>query len=367
MNEAPATYSWEPTTAELAARTGLPRDRIVRFDTNTRPTPPSIAAEVLRGPFDPPLSEYPPSDYAPLVEAAADVFGVGTDELLPTAGADEALFLTACAAIREGGIAVAATPTYAMYRGVTEQRGGRFVGVPRLPREERFAIDVPAVRRAAREASLVWLCEPNNPTGTCETDERIRELLDGLAADAAEDRRRPPIVCLDEAYAEFGGRSLLPIRLEYPELVVVRTMSKGYCLAGIRVGFAVATPETLAPVLAFRAPASVSTMSAAVATAALRRPDLLAATMEEVARERERLSDGLVAAGWRPEPSVASFLLVRFRSSDHAAGVADALLERGLVARTYATPHPLADCLRLTVRSAAEDDRLIAAAKEIPA
>ena len=360
------TYVWEPTSDFLAAKYGLPRESIVRFDVNTSPLPPDLGA-VLAGPFDPLLSEYPPSDYAPLVAAAAAAYGVAPDEILPTAGADEALDLTARAFLREWSVAAAAVPTYAMYGIVTEQRGAAFVGVPRLGPEEGFGLDISGLAEAARAAQIVWLCEPNNPTGTAEPPERVAALLDRLATEAARDDREAPVVAVDEAYAEFVGASVLPLRARYPRLVVIRTLSKAHALAGIRVGFAVARPETLAPILSFRAPASVSTMSAAVATATLRRPELAAANVARIAAQRARLIGELTRLGWRPYPSQANFILFRFGSSEIAAAAAEALLRQGLIPRTFGPDHPLADCLRLTVRSAQEYDRLILAAREIPA
>ena len=360
------TYVWEPTTDFLAVKYGLPRESIVRFDVNTSPLPPDLR-DVLAGQFDPLMSEYPPSDYAALVAAAADSYGVSPDEILPTAGADEALDLTARAFLREWSVAVAAVPTYAMYGIVTEQRGASFIAVPRLAREHGFGLDIPALAEAARTAQLVWLCEPNNPTGTVEPPERISDLLDRLAADAVRDDREAPAVVVDEAYAEFVGRSVLPLRARYPRLVVIRTLSKAHALAGARVGFAVARPETLAPILSFRAPASVSTVSAALATASLRRPELAAANVARITEQRSRLIAELAQIGWLPYPSEANFILFRFGSAKIAAAVAEALLRRGLVPRTFGPEHPLADCLRLTVRSAQENARLIRAAREISA
>jgi histidinol-phosphate aminotransferase len=361
-----STYVWEPTTDFIAARYGLPRESIVRFDVNTSPVAPDLA-DVLAAEFDPNLSEYPPSDYAPLVAAAAEAYGVGRDEILPTAGADEALDLTARAFLREGSLAVVAAPTYAMYRIVSEQRGASVVPVPRLGPDSAFGLDIPALAAAARTAALVWLCEPNNPTGAAEPPERIAELLDLLAGDAARDGRVPPAVVVDEAYVEFVGRSMLPLRAAYPRLVVIRTLSKAHALAGIRVGFAVAAHETLAPILAFRAPASVSTVSAALATAALSRPRLAAANVSRMAGQRARLLAELADLGWRPYASHVNFILVRFDSPEAAANAAEALLRAGLVPRTFGPDHPFADCLRLTVRSAAENDRLLTAARGIPA
>jgi histidinol-phosphate aminotransferase len=364
--QSPPTYAWEPTTDFIAARYGLPREAVVRFDVNTSPLPPDLRY-VLAGSFDPVLSEYPPSDYAALVDAAAGAYGVGVDEILPTAGADEALDLAARAFLREGSVAVVATPTYAMYRIVTEQRGATFRSVPRLGSEDAFRLDIPALVAAARAADMVWLCEPNNPTGTSEPPERIAELLELLAADAARDGRPAPAVVVDEAYAEFVGCSVLPLRARYPRLVVVRTLSKAHALAGARVGFAVARPETLVPIASFRAPASVSTVSAALATAALLRPELAAANIERLALQRIRLIEDLAQIGWLPYPSEVNFILIRFSSPAAAGSAAEALLRRGLVPRTFGSDHPFADCLRLTVRSAHENDLLIEAARGMPA
>jgi histidinol-phosphate aminotransferase len=362
------TYTWEPTTDFLAAKHGLPRERIVRFDVNTSPLPPDLQ-DVLTGPFFPVLSEYPPSDYATLVAAAAESYGVGADELLPTAGADEALDLTARAFLSEGSTAVVATPTYAMYRIVSEQRGARVVAVPRLGEDRGFGLDVEAIAAATdrERASLIWLCEPNNPTGACEKRETIAELMGALEAGAYRRGTQPPVVVIDEAYSEFVGRSALMLRFDYPQAVVVRTLSKAHALAGVRVGFAIARPETLGPIVSYRAPASVGTVSAALAEAALRRPELAAANVARIAEQRDRLDRELLSIGWRPYPSRTNFILIRFPSSGAASRAAETLLRAGLVARTFDEGHPFADCLRLTVRSADENSRLLEVARGIPA
>ena len=360
----PASYSWEATDAEVAARYGVDPATIVRFDLNTSPQPPAMAAELLAaGRFETPLSEYPPSDYRRLVAAAAATYRVEPDEILVGAGADEILDLVGKAFLPPGGEAVVPAPSYAMYRVITEQRGARCVAVPRRGPDEGWAMDIDAVRAAARSAAVVWLCSPNNPTGLAEPEGAIERLLDGVETEATADGRQPPMVVLDEAYAEFVDGSLLPLRLDYPNFIVVRTASKAYALAGLRVGFAVARPETIARMAPFRPPGSVSTVSVTVVTEALLRPDAMLANVARVAVERERLAAGLAAAGWTVGPSVTNFLLVSFVDPPAAAAAADTLLRRGLVPRTFGARHPLAASLRLTVRDSAENDRLIAAAQ----
>jgi len=362
----PASYSWEATDAEVAARYGLPINQVLRFDLNTSPAPPPLVAELLAaGRFETPLSEYPPSDYRRLIEVAARVYDVGTDELLVGAGADEILDLCGKAFLPAGGRAVVPTPTYAMYRVVTEQRGAAADLVPRLGPDEGYALDLEATREAARSADLVWLCSPNNPTGLPEPDGAIETLLDVVAVDALSAGRQPAIVVLDEAYAEFVGSSLLPLRERHPNLVVVRTASKAYALAGLRVGFAVARPETIARIAPYRPPGSVSTVSVTLVTEALADPSGMIANVERVDAERDRLSAALRDAGWTVGPTVTNFVLVDFRTSERAALVATGMLRRGLVPRTFPAGHPLSHALRLTIRDRAGNDRLIEVAREL--
>jgi len=364
--DAPASYSWEATDEAVAARYGLPIERIVRFDLNTAPTPPALIADLLAaGRFETTLSEYPPADYRRLTEAAADRFGVGTDEVLIGAGADEVLDIIGKVFLPPGSRAVVPIPTYAMYRVITEQRGATIVPVRRLGAAEGHGLDVAAVRAAARDAAVVWLCNPNNPTALAEADGVVEGLLAGILQDGRTDGRDAPIVVLDEAYAEFVGRSLLSLRADYPRLIVIRTASKAYALAGLRVGFALARPEVIDTLNPFRSPASVSTVSVTLVTAALRDDRVAAANVERVERERERLRHELTAAGWSVGPSVTNFLLVDFGSTERAGVTAEGLLRHGLVPRTFGAGHPLADHLRLTVRDTDENDRLISAAQAI--
>jgi len=382
----PASWSWEATNAEIAERYGLPLEAIVRFDTNTSPAPPEVVREILAaGDFEVPISEYPPSDYARLIAAAADRYDVSTNELLVGAGADEILDLIAKAFLSPGGAAIVPVPTYGMYPILTDQRGATVVRVPRSGAGSGFALDAAAIRAAASRPgtasqpgtagqpgmadgplpSLVWLCSPNNPTGRPEPDGLIADLLDGLLADADAGGRQPPVVALDEAYIEFTGGSLLPLRARYPHLVVLRTLSKAYGIAGLRVGFAVAQPELIEALAVYRPPGSVSVVSVAVGAALLADDRIARERVAATIAERERFSATLAAAGWSPLPSVTNFVPVEFATPAAADAAAEGLLSRGLIPRTFPAGHALAHCLRLTVRNREEDDRLVAAAREI--
>ncbi len=361
----PIAYSWEATNEEVAERYGVPLESIVRFDLNTSPTPPELVARLIAlGRFDVPMSEYPPADYRRLIAAAAARYGVATNELIVGAGADEILDIITKAFLPVGGSAVIPTPSYAMYRVDTEQRGATVLAVPRR-REAGWTLDLEATRAAARSADVVWLCSPNNPTALAEPDGTIAGLLVGILADAVADGRTAPVVVIDEAYAEFTGRSLVGLRADYPNLIVIRTASKAYALAGLRVGFAIAHPSLIARMNPYRPPGSISVVSVTLVTEALLDDTILEANLVRVATERDRLADALRAIGWRVGSSVTNFILVDFGSVSVAETVAEGLLRHGLVPRTFPEAHPLADHLRVTIRSAAENDRFIAAATAI--
>lgn len=363
----PIGYAWEATSEAVAARYGLPVASIARFDLNTVPQPSEVAERAVRaGGYEVPISEYPPSDYRRLVDAAAARYGVDPAELLVGAGADEILDLLGKAFIPFGGAAIVPTPSYAMFTVVTVQRGARVVAVPRRT-SEGFSLHGPPIRVAAAEgAHLIWLCSPNNPTALPEPEGSIERLLDDLLADADVAGRVAPVVVVDEAYAEFVATSLAGLRFRYPRLVVVRTLSKAYALAGLRVGFAIARPELIAALSIYRPPGSVSVVSLAAGEAVLRDDTVAASTVARIVTERTRLVSALTAAGWNVLPSQTNFLLVDFGSAERAATVTEGLLRRGLVPRTFPAEHPLAAYVRLTVRNAEQDDRLIAAARELP-
>jgi histidinol-phosphate aminotransferase len=347
-------YTWEPSNAAIAARYGLRPEDILRFDTNTSPVAPPWLPEALRGPFEPSVNEYPDSSYADVTTAAAAYFGVAPHELVIGAGADEVLDLIAKAYLPAGAAALVPIPTYAMYGVLTGQRAARIVSVPRLGRDHAYGLDVFAMLRELPNVQVIWLCSPNNPTGHVEPIIQLEQIIQ-----AASVLPQPPLVVVDEAYYEFSGETVINLRSPYPNLVVVRTMSKAFALAGIRVGFAVADRSVIERLERVRPPGSVSTISAHVATLALRSPQYAQDNVAALSAEREWLSTGLAARGWQPAPSTTNFLLVSIGDHDAAERAADGLLHAGIVPRTFGPANPLRGHLRLTVRSRHENERLL--------
>ncbi|MFI5255333.1 MAG: aminotransferase class I/II-fold pyridoxal phosphate-dependent enzyme, partial [Candidatus Limnocylindrales bacterium] len=218
-----------------------------------------------------------------------------------------------------------------------------------------FALDIERVAGALADVAVAWLCDPNNPTGALEPAGTVEAVLEAAARTSGP----PPFVVVDEAYFEFSSRTVVELRDRWPNLIVVRTLSKAFALPGARIGWALAARETIARLETVRPPGSISTITAHLGAAALARPAWARANVERLVAERERLGAGLAAVGWTPYPSVTNFLLVRI--GDHAAAeaAAERLLHAGLVPRTFGPANPLRGHLRLSVRSPAEDDRLL--------
>jgi histidinol-phosphate/aromatic aminotransferase/cobyric acid decarboxylase-like protein/imidazoleglycerol phosphate dehydratase HisB len=300
-------YRWAPSTAELAREAGLDEADIVRFDANvpawplSSSVPGTVAGTLAR------VNEYPHGGYSELVDAIARYAGVGRENVVLGAGADDLILLCARTLAGPGdAVAIADDPTYALYRIAAELAGAE-TGDP---------------------GALTFCCRPNNPTG---------------AFDPLPDAR--PLV-VDEAYFEYAGETAAGLLED--GVIVLRTFSKAFGLAGARVGYALADADTAAELNCRQAPAPVSTVSAALAVAALQTPPDVRPQVEE----RERLTDELRALGFDPLPSRANFVYV---PTPNAEAVGAALLGKGLVVRV------LDGAIRISVRDRADDDLLLQA------
>lgn len=341
-------YEWEAFTADIAVQAGIAEHEVVRYDTNTVAWPPVAWEQTVLDLPRVAANEYPHPSNEPLRSALAEHLGVAPDQVVVTCGADEALLLAASVVLGPGLKAVLPTPTFSMFRVVTESLGATVLPVPLddvwlVPREPLLAaLRDPDVR-------LAWLCSPNNPTGRL-----IDETLIEDAAAAAPD----VLFVLDEAYAEVAGTSLAYLLPRYENLVVVRTFSKGYGLAGARVGYAVGARSVTRLLDAVRLPQNLSIFGIQAATRALQDQAGLQARVAEIRRQRETMAQALTALGWTLVPSHANFLLGQ--PAVDAVALARWLQGAGMVVRSYGGNPRLASFLRVTVRSPEENARLLA-------
>jgi len=343
-------YQWQPNTADIARSAGVDVSEVIRFDQNSSPFDTEWARDVVAASAGM-LNEYPAADYRPLREAAARRFGLAPEQVVPGAGVDELVILCARAFLSPGGRAAAPAPTYTLYEIATRQVGAQYVPVPAASPD--FAFPADDVIDAARDADLVWLCVPNNPTGSLVSPESVTAIV--AACDG--------VVVLDAAYAEFAGEDWTPWVDRHHNVIVLKTLSKAFGLAAARVGLAMAHASLIDVLDGIRPPGSVSRLSAELAVAALDAPDRMRRTVDAIGAERAVLAERLAALGLRVLPSAANFLLCEV--GPHAHRVADDLRQRALVVRTYPETGPLGEYLRFTVRTAPEHDRLIDTLEQI--
>jgi histidinol-phosphate aminotransferase len=269
--------------------------------------------------------EYPEHAYLELREAIAAETGAGTDQILPGHGIQALIVTLCCAFLSPGERVVVPEPTYGLYAQASRVAGAV---VERVPSPE-LRLDLERIAAAARRtaARLVWICDPNNPTGSAVDAAEWQGFLDGLPAGC--------VVAADEAYAEFVDPARrIPRQDDIAAgrpLIVLRTFSKIYGLAGLRLGYALASP-TLVPYLqTVQEPFNVNRPALVAGAASLGRAAEVDERRHATVAAREHLAAALRSAGLEPIPSEANFLLVRHGGDD--AALMDGLLRRGILVR----------------------------------
>lgn len=342
-------YGWETPTYEIAEKTGLKPEEIVRLDTNTSPYRPSGAlAELARRVKAAEVNEYPDTSYHELVRGLCAYTGKGSERFVVTNGADEGLDITTKVVIDPGTEVVIPTPTYPMYRIASQIMGAK---VKSIQRRRDFSLDVDKIVAAVNSRTrAIFLCNPNNPTANFSPEKEVEELA----------KRSGVMVVVDEAYFEYCGGSAIDVTDRLENLVVCRTFSKAFGLAGARIGYLVARKDTVEKLNMVRPPNSVTTISLMLGQAALARLDEMRKAVGKTVKERERLF-GLLAGvdGIEPFPSVTNFILFRLKNADPDK-VHERLLRRGLVLRNSSRVAGVEGCLRTTVGTPEVNDRLVA-------
>jgi histidinol dehydrogenase len=307
------------------------------------------------GPDD--FSRYPDPHQRAIKTELAVLKGVASNQIFLGNGSDEAIDLLVRLTCTPGQDSIViCPPTYGMYEVAANLNDVR---VERLPLTPAFELPADAAAKlAASTAKLVFLCSPNNPTGNLLAGEAMEAII----------RNFKGLVVVDEAYADFAEAPSWTTRLaEFPRLVVLQTFSKAWGLAGLRLGVAYAAPALIAYLDKIKPPYNISAATQQHALAALAAAPRLPAMRAELLQGRrwlrEQLSELPIVA--HIFPSDANFLLVRFTTD--ATAVYDKLRHRGIVVRNRTTQPGCAGCLRLTVGSAAENERLIVALAEISA
>ncbi len=348
-----SAYPAEASDEAIAAELGIDVAQVARLDMNTLGGGPLPAVAAVAATLDGSrLTKYGDLAYARLRAALARHAGCAPRQIVPGAGADELIRLVTTATIGAGDAVVIPTPTFGMFAVEAGLAGGRVVAVPRQRPNRRQSVG--ELRTAVDEhgARLLWLCSPNNPTGDLIPIDEIAAIADGLSA----------IVCVDEVYLEFAATaSAVELQSRHPNVLVLRSLSKAYGLAGARVGYLVVPPELAERFDAIRLPLSVSAVAERLAIAALADEGAAADRRASMVVEAARLARELSGLGFEVLPSVANFVAARPPAgSQDALAIDRALGAAGIVVRRYDSG-PMDGWLRITARTAPETDRLLGA------
>lgn len=300
------------------------------------------------------LNRYPESPSRALHERLAELYGVRVEQVLAGRGSDEGIDLLVRSFCRAGQDSViVCPPTFGFYKVAATVQGAEVIQVP-LVKEQGFALDYDAILTAcSNKVKLVFLCSPNNPTGNAPDAAKMQALcraLDGRA-----------LVVIDEAYIEFAERdSFVELLPQHPNLVVLRTLSKAYALAGVRCGTVIADQDLIAllarviPPYAIPTPAVESVLAATAPeqrTAIVQKIQTLIAERNKLAGELAKLP--LIRRVW---PSDANFLLIECVDADRVFAAAQSV---GLILRDQRSQRELANCLRISVGTPEQNERLL--------
>jgi histidinol-phosphate aminotransferase len=318
---------------------------VIKLNTNENPYPPSPKVfAALRKAINPSLRLYPEPLSDGLRALAAGVYGVKPNNIIAGNGSDEILSMLLRCFVGQRDRVAFPVPTYSLYDTLVEIQDGV---AARVDFPEDFSLPQTL---AEQNAALTFLCNPNAPSGTLVTLAEIAELAEAVSG----------ILVVDEAYVDFAtseGASSIPLIRRFPNLVVMRTFSKSFSLAGMRIGLAFASKEIIAGMMKVKDSYNLNRLSMVAAMAALQDLPWMKRNAARIQRSRTRLSRGLKRLGYEVYPSHANFVLARKRQRN-LMPVYDELKQNKILVRYFDTAG-LRDCLRITVGTPKEVQALL--------
>jgi histidinol-phosphate aminotransferase len=335
----------ERMTGYVPGEQPAPGEWVIKLNTNENPYPPSPRVmEAIRA-FDPEgLRRYPNATADAFRDQAAKLHGVGRDQIVAGNGSDEILAMLVRAFVGPGQAIAWPDPTYSLYPVLADIQDARGVALPWAP-EWQLPVDA----LLASGAQAIFFANPNAPSGTVVPPDTVRALA----------RRFGGLVLVDEAYVDFATGDCVTLVRELPNVVVSRTLSKGYSLCGLRLGYAIAAPDIVDRLMKVKDSYNCHAIAITAGRAALEDQTHAAAGWQAVKRERDRLTGELTRRGWQVIPSQANFLLASVPGGD-AGALYRQLKQQGILVRYFDRPG-LDDKLRITVGRPDENDALLAA------
>ena len=342
----------KPAVRQIGAYTLAARHAAVKVNQNENPfdLPEEVKRRVVEQAMARSWSRYPDFDPQELLEKLAAFAGWRADGVLAGNGSNELIEALLLVTVGPGTRVLVPEPTFTLYALMTKILGGELLPAKLGPDFEYLPQDLVSTREALRP-SVTIVCSPNNPTGSFLEPDDVAALCAGSDG----------LVVIDEAYHEFAGRSVVPLLAHHPNLVVLRTFSKAMGMAGLRVGYLLASPELVREVNKARLPYNLNFFAQMAAIAALEERALLQERVDLLVRERDELYRRLAhLAGVRPYPSRANFILFELEDADPRA-VFEEIYQRGVLIRDVSASPRLSRCLRVSVGSEAENEAFLEA------
>lgn len=326
-------------------------ERVVKLNTNENPYPPSpkvmaaireLEAEVLR--------RYPNPTADLFRAAAAKLWDVTPNMIMAGNGSDDILTIATRTFVPPGGTLAYPVPTYSLYPVLAKLEDA---SVAEVPWEEGYQLPIDAL--VATKANAIYLANPNAPTGTFVSPMKVAELA----------RRFDGLLLIDEAYADFADDNCVALVKAHENVVISRTLSKAYSLAGLRFGYAIAQEAVIAEMMKVKDSYNCDAISIVAATAALEDQEYARQTWQKVRSERQRVTEALKALGWEVLPSATNFVLAS-PPKKNAKKVYTGLKEQGILVRYFDQPE-LSDKVRITIGTPEENNALLDGIKTISA
>lgn len=321
---------------------------VVKLNTNENPYPPSpTVIEAIRNIPEGQLRRYPDPQGNRFRKAASEMLGVPPDYIMCCNGGDELLKIAFCAFCDESRAVAYPVPTYSLYPVLANLQNCKAIEVPF---DSEF--NLPA-KLAAAGAALTIVCNPNAPTGSFVSVDEMKSLADKLSG----------VLLIDEAYVDFAEDNCAAIVKDFDNAIILRSMSKGYSLAGMRFGYAIAQPALIGGLMKIKDSYNVDAVAIAAATAAILDQAYFQQNIKKIKAERARLTQQLRNLGFDVPDSSSNFVLAKYKKTK-ASEIYEKLAERKIYIRYFDYPG-LNDKLRITVGTSEQNDKLLLALKAI--
>jgi histidinol-phosphate aminotransferase len=323
---------------------------VVKLNTNENPYPPSPAVlNIIRNVKAEQLRRYPDPLGGAFREAAAKLNGVSPDCIMCTNGGDELLSIAVRAFCDQRRPLAYPVPTYSLYPVLAQIQNCKTM---ELPFDAEY--NLPAAL-AKTGAALTIVCNPNAPSGSLVSVDEIASLADDLKGKS--------ILLIDEAYVDFAPANCAELVKKFDNVIILRSLSKGYSLAGLRFGYAIAQPELIDGLIKLKDSYNADAIAIAAASAAISDEEYFRTNLEKVKAERRRLTDRLRVLGFSVPESFSNFVWAKC-SRPSAETVYNKFVERNIYVRYWNSPG-LSDKLRISIGTPEENDKLLEALKEI--